>query len=202
MTPTLLVSPTGLLPIKAQNGDDVPYEVVDDRLVELPPMSTYSIILASRLHGRLDVWAESKKTGQAASEPIFGLSTKPRLWRRPDVAFVSFQRWAKGRPFPFTDPWPVVPELAVEVVSPNDLAEDLRVKVADYFRHGVQLVWVVWPRVQLIDVYDSLTQNRILTRADTLDGGSVLPGFTLPLTELFRETIEPSAETEPPATHA
>jgi Uma2 family endonuclease len=186
---TLLTAAAPPLPllVTAPGEDDALYEVVNDRYVECPRMSTYSTILASRLHGRLAAWAETQQTGQAVCEGIFGLVAKPRLWRRPDVAFVSYQRWAKGKSFPFTDPFPVVPELAVEVVSPSDLAEELRVRVADYFRHGVLVVWVVWPKLQMIDVYESLTQVRILTRDQVLDGGPVLPGFQLPLGDLFRE---------------
>jgi Uma2 family endonuclease len=75
--------------------------------------------------------------------------------------------------------------LAVEVVSPYDLASEQMDKVVEYFRAGVQLVWVVYPEQGLVYVHESLTQVRGLTRTDSLDGGTVLPGFTLPLATLF-----------------
>ena len=99
---------------------------------------------------------------------------------------------------PRTDPcpssdnaWDVAPDLAVEVVSPTDLAEELMDKVAEYFQAGVRLVWVVYPRLRLIHVYESLTQVRGLTAADELDGGAVLPGFRTPVAALFPEAAPP-----------
>jgi Uma2 family endonuclease len=83
--------------------------------------------------------------------------------------------------------WDVVPNLAIEVVSPTDSVEELEQKIAEYFRSGVQLVWVVHPTRSKIHVYDSTTQIRVLSRNDVLDGGTVVPGFRLPLAELFTE---------------
>jgi Uma2 family endonuclease len=98
---------------------------------------------------------------------------------------VSYARWPKSKPIPTTNAWDVLPELCIEVVSPNDLADEIETKVEEYLQAGVRLVWVVYPRHERVYVYDSATQLRRLTRADTLDGGSVLPGFALPLADLF-----------------
>ncbi|MBL8799356.1 MAG: Uma2 family endonuclease, partial [Planctomycetia bacterium] len=107
--------------------------------------------------------------------------------RRPDGGFVSYKRWSRERPIPERgDAWEVVPNLAVEVVSPHDLVEELFTKLDEYFRAGVEQVWVAYPNHTLIQVFDSLTQVRGLTRNDTLEGGSVLPGFQLPLASLFQ----------------
>jgi Uma2 family endonuclease len=110
------------------------------------------------------------------------------------VAFVSYKRWPKGRAWPHTDPWPVVPDLAVEVVSPNDLAEDLRIKVSEYFKAGVQQVWIVYPKLALVDVYESATAMRVHGRTDELDGGSILPGLRLPVASLFEAEAESTAK--------
>lgn len=111
--------------------------------------------------------------------------------RRPDVPFDSFDRWPIDRPMSPTDEaWDVVPDLAVEVTSPIDLAEDLLHMVAEYFKAGVRMVWVVYPIVRRIHVYDAWDRIRIVTEADNLDGGVVLPGFRLPLNGLFG-TVEP-----------
>jgi Uma2 family endonuclease len=199
MTPGTLPSSPAMPAIPYSGANDVLYEVVNGRYVELPPMSTYAAVLASRLHGRLDAHVEAKQLGLAVVEALFGLDPANRFRRRPDVAYVSAERWARGRPLPHTDPWPVVPDLGIEVVSPNDLAEELRLKIADYFRYGVQLVWVVWPQLCLVDVYESPTQVRVLTRSDVLDGGRLLPGFSLALADLFREA---PAETAPSSGNA
>ena len=116
------------------------------------------------------------------------LIDKPRnLQRRPDVSFVSFQRWPKGKPVPPTPAWEVVPDLAVEIVSPSNDAYEVLEKVEEYFACGVQRVWVIYPPFSKVYDYASTTSVRILTGADHLSGGEVLPGFELPLSELFEE---------------
>jgi Uma2 family endonuclease len=169
---------------------DASYEIIDGRYVELPPMSAYSVRLVSILVAYLEMFARTNQLGRAAGEMLFPLSPNEKTRRRPDVAFVSFKKWPKDRPLPHTDPWPVVPELAVEVVSPSDLAEDLRARVAEYFQVGVLQVWVVYPKQSLVDVYQASGTMHTLTRADDLDGGEMLPGFRLPLTALFETVAE------------
>jgi Uma2 family endonuclease len=86
----------------------------------------------------------------------------------------------------------VVPNLAVEVVSPTDRVDALMDKVAEYFHAGVECVWVVLPSQQQVHVYESPTSVRILTRADTLRGEPLLPHFQLQLAALFDEIEEPA----------
>ena len=76
-------------------------------------------------------------------------------------------------------------DLAIEVISPTNLASAVLAKVAEYFQHGVRFVWVVYPIEEQVYVYDSVTSVRILTRADRLAVPSVLPGFELALESLF-----------------
>ena len=95
---------------------------------------------------------------------------------------------AQGQPVPLRDnAWDVVPDLAIEVVSPTDFAEDLLTKLDEYFRAGVSLVWVVYPSLRLIHVYESMTRIRVATATDELDGGAVLPGFRVAVAALFPE---------------
>ena len=170
------------------NGDEVLYEIIDGRWVELPPMSFFAARIASRLVGWLIAFSRTKALGEAVMETLFHLPLPLDRNRRPDVAFVSLQRLRQAGTQPKDDnAWNVVPNLAVEVVSPNELAEDLLEKIEEYFQAGVQMVWVVYPRRQIIQVYESLTHIRGLTRTDELDGGTVLPGFRLPLATLFEE---------------
>jgi Uma2 family endonuclease len=101
--------------------------------------------------------------------------------RGPDVGFISRER----APQPLADKFvPIVPDLAVEVVSPWDRADDIEAKVQDYLLHGVQLVWVVYPSSKTIIMHTTETIRR-LNAADTLDGGTVLPGFTVTVGEIF-----------------
>lgn len=105
--------------------------------------------------------------------------------RRPDVAFVPYTRWPVDRPLHSTNEWDVFPELFVEVVSPNDLVDELETKVEEYLQAGGRLVWVVYPRHRRVYVFEPGRPVRRLTRADDLDAEPVLPGFRLPLVELF-----------------
>jgi Uma2 family endonuclease len=190
MTPTTLLEPVATW-IPPSNGvEDALYEVVKGQRVELPPMSAYATRIASELHGRLFIFAQSQELGISVMEMLFALPLPDRQNRRPDVAFVSYQRWAKGLPIPEADnAWDVVPDLAIEVMSLTNLAEDLMEHLVEYFQAGVRLVWVVYPRQRLVYVYESLTHIRGLTRNEELDGGAVLPGFRLALASVFPEAV-------------
>ncbi len=110
----------------------------------------------------------------------------PGLVRIPDVAFASWSRFPDGRvpeePVPH-----VVPDLAVEVLSRGNTRREMDRKVGEYFVAGVRFVWLVDPTKRVVLVYTSAKDCRTLAESDALDGGDVLPGFTLPLGELFGE---------------
>lgn len=130
--------------------------------------------------------------GEFVAERNLGLVTAPdgmvRLWhghvRIPDVAYVSWDR-LPGRRVP-DEPIPdLAPDLAIEVLSPSNTAAEMRRKRQDYFGVGVRLVWEVDPRTRTIDVYTSRDEFRTFSGGDVLDGGDVLPGFTLPVADPF-----------------
>ena len=174
--------------VSSSASDDL-YEVIDGQRVVLSPMGIFAAWIAGQIFGPLSHFARTQSVGRAVPEGLFHLPAPINRDRRPDVAFVSYQRWPKSRPLPATDnAWDVVPDLAVEVVSPTDQAEDLQGKIAEYFRAGVTLVWVAYPLQSEVYVYESPTQIRVLTRNDELDGGIVLPDFRLSLAELFAES--------------
>jgi Uma2 family endonuclease len=180
-----------LIPAVPAADDDVLYEVVNGQRVELPPMGAYEVDLASILLQFLGPFARAQNLGRVVVEMLFLIDATARLQRRPDVAFVSYQRWPRGRRVPHANAWDVVPDLAVEVVSPTNTAYEVVEKVQDYFRTGVQRVWVVYPNVEQVYLYDSPTQVRVLMRTDELDGEALLPGFRLPVATLFEaETTE------------
>jgi Uma2 family endonuclease len=110
----------------------------------------------------------------------------PDLVRIPDVAFTSWDR-LPGRRGPAAPIPRVVPNLAVEVLSTSNTPGEMAVKRHDYFTAGVQLVWEIDPRTRTATVYTSPTDATPLGAADNLTGGTVLPGFVLPLAQLFAE---------------
>lgn len=160
------------------------YEVIDGRIVELPPMGALEMNLSNLLSTYIALSFASTWPGQAFVEMLFELSARPRLWRRPDVAFVPYTRFP-NRIVPFGEAWAVIPALAVEIVSKSNTASEIRGKIDDYFRHGVDLVWVVYPEQRKVDVWTSAKATTSLEETDTLDGGMVLPNFRLPLSVLF-----------------
>lgn len=171
-------------------GDDELYEIIDGQRVRTPPMGIFAVWTASRLARFLANFAD-EDLGRVITEALFHLPAPINRDRRPDVAFVSYERWAKDRPMPATaNAWDVVPNLATEVVSPTDSVEELEQKIAEYFRAGVELVWVVHPTRSKVHVYESPTQIRVLSKNDELGGGSVVPGFKLALAELFTAATE------------
>jgi Uma2 family endonuclease len=168
--------------------DDELYEVVDGKRIEKPPMSAYSVRIASRLIRKLGTFADAKGLGEVVSEMLFRLPLQEDLYRnrRPDLAYVSLARWPAGRAMPLKEnAWDVVPDFAVEVMSPHDLAEGSLQKIHEYFQAGVQLVWIVYPEQREVYVYESPVKIRVLTTADTLDGGTVLPELLLRVDSLF-----------------
>ena len=109
----------------------------------------------------------------------------PGLVRIPDVAFVSRARLPAGVP---TDPIPnLVPDLAVEMLSESNTPAEMARKRAEYFEAGVRLLWEIDAVAAFVAVYTAPDRPQRLTRADTLDGGQVVPGFALVLDELFAE---------------
>jgi Uma2 family endonuclease len=166
------------------------YEIIDGQRVEVPPMCAYAGIVTSRLTEQLIVHNhdQSPKPGRVLPEFLFRLPLGEGRGqsRRPDIAFVSFERApADPRLRPRENAWDVVPDLAVEVISPSDLAEDQLKKVVEYFQAGVRLVWVVYPELGFVYVYRSLKAIEVLMEADVLRGDPVLPGFSMPVNLLF-----------------
>ena len=117
------------------------------------------------------------------------------LVRIPDVSFISWERVPAAQ-VP-KDPVPLlVPDLAVEVISRSNTPKEMAEKLQEYFEKGVRLVWYVRPRGRVVDVYttpDSFTRR---TASMRLDGGDVLPGFSVQVGELFEIAKRPSSKAE------
>src|SRR5215831_17840268 len=162
--------------------EDRLYELVDGVLVEKAVglrESFLAIALASILRGFVRPRNLGLVTGEAGMMRLMA-----GLIRIPDVAFISWDRLPNRR-VP-TVPIPALaPELAVEVLSTSNTPGEMARKRQDYFAAGVQLVWQVDPSARTVEVFTAPEQSTVLHEAQILDGGAVLPGFTLPLHELF-----------------
>src|SRR5262245_37138197 len=189
---TAAAPPPNIAP-ESPNDRDSLYEVVDGQVVEKPPMGAYQGELASLLHEYLAPFVREHQLGKVVVEVLFLINSATNLQRRPDVAFVSDARWPRKRHAPNDAVWNVVPDLAIEIVSPTNTAAEVTAKVEEYFQAGVQRVWVVYPDITAIYLHESSNVIRVVRLGDELDGDPVLPGFRLPLTALFEEEPAPPA---------
>ena len=174
---------------------DILYEVVNGQVVESSPLGRYESGNANLLGELLNEEARKDRLGRAFVELLFLIDVDPDLKRRPDLAFVSAARWPYRKQVPEGEAWDMVPDLAVEVVSKSNGAEEIVEKVGEYFQTGTRLVWVVYPRARQVYVYTSPIEVRILPESADLDGGEVVPGFRLSLKRLFED--EPNADPAP-----
>jgi Uma2 family endonuclease len=157
-------------------------ELVDGVLVE-KAMGLRESYLASVLITLLLTFVRPRNLGLVTA-PDGTMRLAPGLVRIPDVAFISWDRLPNRR-VP-TDPLPdVAPDLAVEVLSVGNTAREMTRKRQDYFAAGVQIVWQVDPATRIVEVFTAPEQSTVLHAAQALEGGTVLPGFTLPLAALF-----------------
>jgi Uma2 family endonuclease len=120
-----------------------------------------------------------------AAETGFILATNPDTVRAPDVAFVRKERLpAGGLPLGYL---PISPDLAVEVISPFETAEDIQEKVEDYLRAGTSQVWTVYRKTRSVVIHYANRSTSVLRETDNLEGGDLLPGFSVPVAKLFSE---------------
>ncbi|MDB5350599.1 MAG: hypothetical protein JWN86_1846 [Planctomycetota bacterium] len=166
------------------------YEIIDGRIVEKPPMGSYEFELVSIFQSLLSPFARARGLGRVLTEMMFDLRPAVDRQRRPDVAFVSAAACPLHLRAPKAAAWAVVPELAIEIVSPTNQANDVLAKVEEYFRAGSLAVWVVYPDLAKVYVYASPTSVRVLAPGDDLDGGAILPGFRTPVADLFGPAAE------------
>ena len=176
---------TASIPSTAAVESDIPYEVINGEIVELPPMGIFEGLIASLLDRQLQCYMATQGSGWIVTEILFHFSRTVGNKRRPDLAYVSYDRWPMEKPVPRGDDWDVVPNLAVEVISPTNPAHEVVDKIADYFQAGVERVWVVYPLQRQIYVYSSPTDVRVIAEDGKLADEALLPGFGLSLSALF-----------------
>jgi Uma2 family endonuclease len=132
---------------------------------------------------RLREWARKNGSGFVGVEVAFVLDRDPVTIRIPDVSFLGTSRRPEGK-IP-AGPWTVPPDLAVEVISPSELAVDVRRKIALYLESSVQMVWTVYPEIRGVGVSISDGEERFYRLEDTLHFPDILPGFSCKVEEFF-----------------
>jgi Uma2 family endonuclease len=170
--------------IEVLDREDRLCELVEGTLVE-KPMGYEESAIACLIIMAVNMFVRPRKlgivTGADGTIKLFA-----GLVRIPDVAFTSWDR-LPGRKRPTVAIPLLAPDLAVEVLSKSNTRAEMNRKVGEYFDAGVRLVWLVDPKKKKVRVYTAVEQLVELKEGQSLDGGDVLPGFTLSLKELFEE---------------
>jgi Uma2 family endonuclease len=168
----------------AMPDDGIRRELVEGELREMTPAGFQHGRIAGNVAGELRNHVRAQSLGVVATaEAAYRLSADPDTLRSPDVSFVRRERIEQvGDPTGF---WPGAPDLAVEVISPTDRYSDVLEKVWDYVDAGTSTVVVVDPPQRSVTVYRSRTDVTVLTEDDVLEGGEVVPGWKLPVRDVF-----------------
>ena len=160
------------------------HELIEGELRTTPFNGHEHGALAAEFGMHLGNYIRREKLGRSFTTGTgFVISTNPDTVLAPDIAFVSTKRLnliSRREGY-----FPGVPDLAVEVISPNDRYSEVEGKVKLWLQHGTRMVIVLDPRTETLKVYRSPSDVQILTRENTLKGGDVVPGWTLSLAELF-----------------
>ncbi len=165
--------------------DGLRRELVRGEVRTMAPTGSAHGRIAINVSTTLDRHVRSNGLGVVfAAETGFRISENPDSVRAPDTAFVRQERVETvGDTEGY---WPGAPDLAVEVVSPNDRFAEVEEKVADWLSAGTRMVLIVNPRGRTVTVRRSEREALILSEEETIQGGEVVPGWTLPVGDVFR----------------
>lgn len=170
--------------IELHDHHDRLFELIDGTLVE-KTMGWNESRLAVLIATLLNSFVQPKKLGMVLGADGM-LRLEPGQIRIPDVAYISKQRYA-GRTLTSGAFWDLGCDLAIEVISPSNTRREMERKLTDYFGAGVQVVWLVYPKVREVVVYTSPSHSTTLRGDDQLDGGEILPGFSVSVAQIFAE---------------
>jgi Uma2 family endonuclease len=187
-TTTTIITPEDLLQIPDQGKG---YELIDGELKELDG-SARSSRVGGQIYRQLENHSQTHTPGWVFP-PETGFrcfATERGQVRKPDTSFISLGRLSREeyKEDGFIE---VVPDLVAEVISPNDNAEDVEIKIEDWLAAGVKVVWEVYPGTGVVRAHRPDNTITLFRGADTLIAPDVLPGFACPVADLFRLPGEP-----------
>lgn len=170
--------------LKMPLASDKPFELIDGEIVDVSPVNDLHMTIMELLVDLLRDHVRSRDLGLVRPDGLgYVLRRDPDTVRAPDVSFVAWESVPEGPPSARF--WEGPPTLAVEIVSPHDRAGEIHRKVQDYLEAGARQVWVLWPEQASISVYSPDADTREVGADSILNGGDVLPGFSVRVGDLF-----------------
>ena len=165
---------------QAEYGDRL-LELIHGEIVEKRPTEEHGVVAGNAVFA-LRSYVQIHKSGRVGVEVRHRIPADEWNSRMPDVSYSTVRRAlvTKGSV-------PTMPDLAVEVQSPDDSIKAMREKAAYYLANGAKLVWLIYPRKRMVEIYSANGDIDMLHETDALSGEEVLPGFTLPVAELFAD---------------
>jgi Uma2 family endonuclease len=163
--------------------DGIRRELVEGELREMSPAGERHADAAQNINRSLDAHVISRRLGKVRPEYGYVLENNPDTVRAPDVSFVRADRLSAGGPVPGY--YRGAPDLAVEVVSPHDRYSEVKAKVREYLAAGTRMVVVVDPEDRTVSVYRPGRDPLELNESDVIDGEDVVPGWKLPVRDIF-----------------
>ncbi|MBN9520944.1 Uma2 family endonuclease [bacterium] len=163
-------------------------DLIDGNLVVKATGRAESFIGANLL-ARMWNHVESANTGVVLGGDGY-IRLKQGVVRIPDATFIPWESFPDGE-FPDEAFWTVAPSLVVEVLSPTNTTQEIDRKLAEFFAAGCRLAWVIDPPTKTAKVYTLAKRFKVLDETGVLDGGRVLPGFAVPLADLFARPTKP-----------
>jgi len=161
-------------------GDGVQHEISAGRLITMPPPHfSHAKVALSVLKALLRYLAAEH--WEVIPEAGYVLCSDPLTVRQPDLSVLSKKRFDTTKRGYCTG----APELAIEVISPSDDEDEIKLKIAQYLQYGTIEVWVLYPTTRQVQVFRADGGSTVLNASDTLDGGPVLPGFSIAVSDLF-----------------
>ena len=171
--------------LQALPDDGFNHEIVDGELVMSPKNNPEHGQICMRLGAALHMHVEQKKLG-AMFDSSTGFWMENENCRAPDISFVSKER-LRGLKRPLKKFFRFAPDLAVEVLSPNNTRAEIQERLRDFFASGTKLAWIIDPESKSAEICYSLEKRRLLGPNGELNGEEVVPGFRFKIAELFKE---------------
>lgn len=169
-----------------RRSDLNPCELVNGRIVSLPPATVEHGEIEVHLGSELRAWARSSGRGRALGGGVgLYIRRNPDTVRAIDILFISKERDLRPRAKGYFE---TAPELVVEILSLDDRTSRVREKLRDYFSAGVRMVWVVDPTLRRVLVHRSLADLTVLDDRQILTDEELLPGFSVAVADLFPES--------------